>query len=380
MKITGVETVPVGRYLFVRVHTDEGITGTGESGAWGYLEATKEVVAKFARYLIGQDPYRIEHHGQYLYRAFHFRGAAISGALSAIDIALWDIKGKALGVPVYELLGGKTRDRVRVYQDVHGATVEAVVNDCIDAKEKGYTALGHLSPFPDGTKADPYFKPHSLKMSDAVEAVARYREAVGNEVDLCIECHRRLTPPEAITLGRAIEPFNPLFYEDPLRPDNFDEMGYVAGQISIPIATGERLHTIDEYEMLFARRACRFVRPSIGLCGGLTGAKKVAAMAEARGIGVCPHHVSSPFLTAVYVQLAASIPNFVVAEYQDIERASPKSDIVSQVIEYDGKGFLLVPDRPGIGVDLVEDAAERWPAETREIDSRLHRDGSVVDF
>jgi galactonate dehydratase len=380
MKITEIQTLPVGRYLFVKVRTDDGIVGTGESGAWAYHEATEAIIKKFARYLVGQDPRRIEHHWQYLYRAFHFRGASIAGALSAIDIALWDIKGKALGVPVYELLGGKTRDRVRVYQDIHGATVDDVVADALAAKEKGYTALGHLSPFPDGTKADPYFKPHALKMSDAVEAVARYREAVGNEVDLCIECHRRLTAAEAITLGRAIEPFNPLFYEDPLRPDNFDEMGDVAGQINVPIATGERLHTIDEYEMLFARRACRFVRPSIGLCGGLTGAKKIAAMAEARGIGVCPHHVSSPFLTGVYVQLAASIPNFVIAEYQDSERASPKSDIVAQVVEYDGNGFLIVPDRPGIGIDLVEDAAERWPVEKREVDARLHVDGSVVDF
>jgi len=380
VKIISIEPVPVDRYLFVRVETDAGIVGYGESHAWAYHEATAQIIEKFARYLVGQDPSRIEHHWQYLYRAFHFRGSSIMGALSAIDIALWDIKGKALGVPVYELLGGQTRDRVRVYQDIHGATVEEVVAHCREAVAQGFTALGHLSPFPDGTKADPYFKPHSAKMGDAIDAVAAYREAAGPEVDLCLECHRRLTPAEAITLGQAVEPYHPLFLEDPLRPDNLDAQGAVAAKLTVPIATGERLHTLDEYQMLFARGGCQYVRPSIGLCGGLTGARKVAALAEAYGIGVCPHHVASPFLTGVYVQLAASIPNFTIAEYQANERESPKRELVTEVIEYDGAGFLKVPDRPGIGIDLAPDAAQRFPFVSREVEARLHHDGSVVDF
>ncbi len=380
MKITRVETVPVDKYLFVRVHTDEGIVGYGESHAWGFHEATERIIAKFARYLVGEDASRIEHHWQYLYRAFHFRGSSIMGALSAIDIALWDIKGKALGVPVYELLGGKTRDRVRVYQDIHGTTVEEVVAQCEDAVARGFTALGHLSPFPDGTRADPCFKPHAARMRDAIHAVAAYRDAVGPSVDLCLECHRRLTPAEAITLGHAIEPYHPLFLEDPSRPDNIDAQGAVAAKLTVPIATGERLHTLEEYQMLFARGGCQYVRPSIGLCGGLTGAKKIAALAEANGIGVCPHHVASPFLTGVYVQLAACIPNFCIAEYQDSERSSPKRDLVTDVIEYDGAGFLHVPDRPGIGIDLAPDVERHFPVVAREIETRLHRDGSVVDF
>lgn len=380
MRITGIDAVPVDKYLFARVHTDDGIVGYGESHAWGFHEATAQIIAKFARYLVGEDPSRIEHHWQYLYRAFHFRGSSIMGALSAIDIALWDIKGKALGVPVYELLGGKTRDRVRVYQDIHGATVDEVVAHCKDAVGKGFTALGHLSPFPDGTKADPYFKPHAAKMGDAIQAVEAYRDAVGPSVDLCLECHRRLTPAEAITLGHVIEPYHPLFLEDPLRPDNIDAQGAVAAKLTVPIATGERLHTLDEYQMLFARGGCQYVRPSIGLCGGLTGARKVAALAEAYGIGVCPHHVASPFLTGVYVQYAASIPNFTIAEYQDNERESPKRDLVTHVIEYDGAGFLKVTERPGIGIDLAADAEQRFPPVTREVEARLHRDGSVVDF
>ena len=218
MKITAIETVPVDRYLFVKVHTDSGLTGLGESGAWGYLEASAAVVETFKRYLIGQDPLRIEHHWQYLYRWSHFRGAAIMGALSAIDIALWDIAGKNFGVPVYQLLGGKTRDRARVYYHVFGSTTEELVNGCVRAKELGFTAVGHLTPFLDESPDVPFFKTHASKMNDGIDTVRQYREAVGDEVDLCIEIHRRLTPAESIVLARGIEKYQPFFYEDPILP------------------------------------------------------------------------------------------------------------------------------------------------------------------
>src|SRR5437764_2860821 len=166
MKITRVETVPVDRYLVVQVHTDAGIVGLGEAGTWGFLEAAEQVVAKFAHYLVGQDPLRIEHHWQYLYRSTHFRGAAIMGALSAIDIALWDIAGKHFGVPVYQLLGGKTRDRARVYYHVFGRTREQLVQGCVEAKKKGFTAVGHLTPFSDEPREVPFFKTHAAKIGD----------------------------------------------------------------------------------------------------------------------------------------------------------------------------------------------------------------------
>src|SRR5436190_13081227 len=155
MKITAIETVPVDRYLFVRVHTDEGISGLGESGTWGFLEASAQAVETFKRYLIGQDPLRIEHHWQYLYRWTHFRGAAIMGALSAIDIALWDIAGKHFDVPAYALLGGKTRDKARVYYHVLAETIEELVDGCRQAKTRGFSAVGHLSPFGVAPRAKP---------------------------------------------------------------------------------------------------------------------------------------------------------------------------------------------------------------------------------
>src|ERR1051326_3805504 len=294
LKITDVKTLLIDSYLFVQVHTNAGITGLGESGAWGFLEASEQAVQTFKRYLVGQDPLRIEHHWQYLYRSSHFSGAAIMGALSAIDIALWDIAGKHFGVPVYALLGGKTRDKARVYYHVLGDSIESLVDGCRAAKSRGFTAVGHLSPFGDEPREQPYFKTHAAKMGHAIDAVRQFREAVGDDVDLCIEIHRRLAPAEAIVLARGIEPYRPMFYEDPILPDNFDAMGLVAENIHIPIATGERLHTIFEFEMLLRRGAVQYVRPDVCMCGGITGAKKVAALAEANYVGVVPHNPLGP--------------------------------------------------------------------------------------
>ncbi len=378
MKITSIETLPIDQYLFVQVHTDEGITGLGESGAWGFLEASQSAVETFKRYLIGQDPLRIEHHWQYLYRWAHFRGAAIMGALSAIDIALWDIKGKYLGVPVYQLLGGKCRDKARVYYHVFGDTKEELIQGCINAKKAGFTAVGHLTPFLDEPREIPYFKTHVDKMEDAIDTIRRYREAVGKEVDLCVEIHRRLTPAEAVVLGRGIEEYHPFFYEDPTLPDNLDAMAEIARKIHIPIATGERMHNIQEFEMLLSRGAVQYVRPDVCLCGGITAAKKVAALAEARYVGVVPHNPLSPVSTAACIQIAACIPNFALQEYPRGEAEPPKSEIVKSAIKLE-KGFLIIPDAPGIGIELAPNAKERFPFRPRKLITRLNTDGSVMD-
>ena len=385
MKITDVKVLPIDRYLFVQVHTDEGIVGLGESGAWGYLEASGEVVKSFKEYLIGKDPLRIEHHWQVLYRCTHFRGAAIMGALSAVDIALWDIAGKYFGAPCYQLLGGRCRDRARVYGHVIGSTKEELLRGCVQAKAAGYTAVGHLTPFLDESRNVPYYKTHTDKIQDAVQTVAAYREAVGDEVDLCIEVHRRLDPAEAIVLGRAIEPYRPFFYEDPIRPDNIDAMAEVAQKIAVPIATGERIHTIYEFEMLLTRNAVQYVRPDVCMAGGITHCKKIAALAEAHYVDVAPHNPLSPVSTAACVQLAACIPNFALQEYPRGEGEPPKSEIVSGALTLED-GFLIIPDAPGIGVELAEGAMEKYPFVSHRplldegmMVTRLHVDGSVVD-
>jgi galactonate dehydratase len=379
MKITKVTPLMLDRYLLVTVETDAGITGIGESGAWGFLEASESAIEKFGRYLVGEDPLRIEHHWQYMYRFSHFRGAAIMGALSAIDIALWDIMGKHFGAPVHQLLGGKVRDKARVYYHVFGDTTETLLAGIVDAKEQGFTAVGHLTPFLDEDRDVPYFKTHADKIGDAIETVRQYREAVGTGVDLCIEIHRRMTPTEAVQLGLGIEEFHPYFFEDPITPDNFDEMAYVAGKINIPIATGERFSSIWEFQMALSRNSVQYIRPDVCLVGGISGAHKIAALAEAHHVGVVPHNPLSPVSTAACLQIAATAPNFALQEYPIGEDVPPKSDMVSGMAVHDGNGYLVISDAPGIGIELKPDVIEKCPPVPREVITRLHADGSIID-
>lgn len=395
MKITDVKVILVNRFLFVEVHTDEGLVGLGESGSWGFLDASAEAVKTFKTYLIGQDPLKIEHHWQYMYRCFHFRGAAIMGALSAIDIALWDIAGKLFGVPTYQLLGGKCREKARVYYHVGGETTEDLISNIKKAKNEGFTAVGHLTPFLDEDRSVPYYETHAQKIGNAIERVRRYREAVGDEVDLCIEIHRRLKPAEAIALARGIEQYHPFFIEDPTTPDNFDSMAHIADHINIPIATGERFHTPQEFAQLIRRNAVHYVRPDVCMCGGITGAKKIAALAEANDIMVVPHNPLSPVSTAACIQIAACIPNFALQEYPGDDRASAteryiagktddkdksfkQSDVVKHALKCEN-GYIVIPDEIGIGVELEEDVEKRFPYSRRIIHTRLHVDGSVID-
>ena len=324
------------------------------------------------------------------------------GALSALDIALWDIAGKHFGVPCYQLLGGKCRDRLRTYCHVFGKTTQQLVQGCIDAKEQGFTAVGHLTPFLDEPREAPLFQTHVTRMRAAIDTVRQYREAVGEGMDLCIEIHRQLTPAEAVVLARGIEPFHPFFYEDPTLPDNLDAMARIAEKIHVPIATGERLHTIHEFEMLLARGAVQYVRPDVCICGGLTHAKKIAAVAEAHYVSVVPHNPLGPISTAACAQLAACIPNFALLEYPTwdwrppsdspegaerflpagpvLEQDRPKaeSSIVKEPLKVED-GFLILSDAPGIGVELTEKVLRDCPYRPRRVKTRLHRDGSVVD-
>jgi len=395
MKIKDIQIIPVNRFLFVEIYTDEGIVGLGESGCWGFLDASAEVVKSFATYLIGKDPLRIEHHWQYMYRCFHFRGAAIMGALSAIDIALWDIAGKYFNVPTYQLIGGKCRNKARVYYHVGGQTDEEIIANIKEAKSKGFTAVGHLTPFLDEDRKVPYYETHAQKIGNAIDRVRRYREVAGDKIDLCIEIHRRLKPAEAIVLARGIEKYYPFFIEDPTTPDNFDSMALIAEHINIPIATGERFHTPQEFVQMLNKKAVHYVRSDVCMCGGITGAKKIAAIAEAFDAMVVPHNPLSPVSTAACIQIAASIPNFALQEYPGDDRASAterfvggkinekdysfrQADVVKKTLDCED-GFIVIPNTPGIGVELAKDVAKKFPYSRREILTRLHIDGSVVD-
>ena len=384
MKITKVEPLLLDRFLYVRVHTDAGIVGLGESGTWGQLEASAAAITKYGAYLVGKDPFPIEHHWNVMLRANHFTGGAITGAVSAIDIALWDIKGKHFGVPVYELLGGRMRHKARLYGHVKGRTIDKLIEEALRLKEAGFTALGHLNPLLDEDESVPYGKSHAAKIADAVENVRRLREAVGPSVDLCIEIHRRLTPPEAIALARGIEPYTPMFYEDPLRPNSFDAMALVAEHIDIPIATGERFTSVYQFQTLLTRNAVQYLRPDVCLCGGITGAKKIAAIAEAHDAWIVPHNPLSPVSTAACLQIAACIPNFAIQEYPSRTPeldggTAPLGDGLATGLEEQKDGYIAIPSAPGIGVELVPDVERLFPYRPRPIAMRAHADGSVVD-
>ncbi|WP_099206084.1 mandelate racemase/muconate lactonizing enzyme family protein [Scatolibacter rhodanostii] len=392
MKIAEVKSLLVNRYLFVEITTDTGIKGVGESGAWGFLDASKEAIDLFGEYLVGKDPLQIEHHWQYLYRCWHFRGAAIMGALSAVDIALWDIAGKYHDAPVYELLGGKVRDKARVYYHVGGRNLEEVVANLKEAKEEGFNAVGHLSPFLDSSRSVPYFEPYSKKIGDAVDNVYAFREAVGRDVDLCLELHRRLNPAEAISFSKQIESALPMFLEDPTTPDNFDSTALIAAKTNIPIATGERFNSLQDFAMLMKRDGVAYIRPDVCMVGGITAAKKIAALAEAMDVLVVPHSPLSPVSTAACLQISAVIPNFSLFEYTGddkpalserygstgVEKGVRKKDVVSRTFACKD-GFMELPDIAGLGICLAENAAEKYPYSKRYMQTRVSVDGSVID-
>ena len=354
-RIAKLEPILWDRWLLLKIHCEDGTTGIGEGGVHGWQRPTKTMLETMASALVGKDPSTIEHHYQWLYRSSHFMGSVVQGALSAIDIALWDIKAKRFDTPIYDLMGGKTRDRVRCYMHVGGQSLDELVADGLAKVEQGFTAI-RFSPF-----APDYHlhKSYAEWADEAVRRVGALREAVGNAVDLCVEIHRQMNPAESIWLGRRLEQFHHYFYEDPMLPDSPAIMGEVQAQCNIPIATGERFASIFEYQQLLDARATSYIRPDVCLCGGLSGSKKVAAMAEARHVKVIPHNPLSPISTAACIQLDACIPNFALQEYTG-EAAPPKSDLLVKPLELID-GYLTVPDEPGLGIELDEDALENTP-------------------
>ena len=366
-----MQTAIVHGWLLVRVHTDTGISGVGEATFFTQPESVAAIVRSFRGYLLGADPFRIDHHWQYLYRSASFRGAALSAALSAIDVALWDIVGKHYGAPVCNLLGGRSRDKVRMCALVITDETEALVEGLSDAVRQGYTAV-KIDPIP---REFPSMSLDRL-VEEVVTRVGAARETVGPDVDIGVEFHRRLGPGEAVVVARELEQFHPLFLEDPIQPDSIRSMADVAGRINVPVATGERLHTVFEFRELLESRAAAHVKPDVGLAGGLTQGKKICAIAESYHAGVMPHNFLSPVTTAAHVQLCAAIPNFVVLEHLP-EDQPPRSEVVVRPLPV-RDGYIEVPDTPGIGVEFNEDAPQTGAGVELGLDTPLKEDGSVA--
>ena len=373
MKIEAVESFLIGTAYVVRVRTDTGLTGVGQTACWGYPEAVERMVDTFRGYLVGQDPFRIEHLWQLMYRLRPFRGSALSGAVSAVDIALWDIKGKHLQVPVWELMGGACRDKVRLHLLMGGGTPEEVAASAKAAAEEGFTAI-KFDPLPPGYQD----MTHARLIATARDVVAAAREAVGDDVDIIVELHRKLTPMVAVALAEQLVEFKPLFYEDPIQIDSIISQGEIAQRITLPLANGERMHTIWEFRELLANGGPQYVRPDLGLAGGLTHCKKIAAIAESYHCAVVTHNYLGPILTAASVHLDTCIPNFVVQEYSKNDEA-PENRIYKTVLRREG-GYIPVPEAPGLGVELDEALLAKAEQQPQDLTSMppMRQDGSVA--
>lgn len=371
MKIETIETIAVDRFLYVQISTDTGLTGLGEAGMWGYLGANEAVIRDWESYLLGKDPLAIEHHWHYLYRNCHFRGGAVTGALGAIDTALWDILGKHYGAPIHRLLGGPVRDRIRIQRHINDEEIEDVVDHAKREVARGVTAL-RIIPF---AKEQPSMR-YDAMIKEAVARLGAVREAVGNGIDLTVEVGRHLSPAESIVLAGELERFHPIYFEDPILPDSVDSCAEVARAIRLPVATGERLTSLFEFRELLASEAARYVRLDMGLAGGLTAGRKIAALAESYHAGVVPHGGLSPVSTALGVQLAACIQNFVFQDYARDEDP-PCPDLLVENLRLEN-GYLLLPDRPGLGVELKPGIAAKYPPVRRPIETPVREDGSVA--
>ena len=349
MRITDIRTFLVDassssawgarNWLFVKVETDEGIAGVGEGSGWPRVVQT--AVEDLKPLLIGQDPRRIEQIWQRLMMTMMghgMTGVGGAGAMSAIEMACWDILGKKLGVPVCDLLGGRIRERIWVYSHAN------MPERALELKAQGYTAIK------TGNREQP------------VATVKALREAVGDEVDLCIDVHGPpwYTVPDAIRVGQQLEEYDLLFYEDPVPPENLDGLAQVAGSINVPLACGERYATIYGFRELIEREIADVIQPDTGRAGGLLQMKKLAAMAESHHIMVAPHDGSlGPVAEAAAVHLLATIPNFLILEHlsQDVLW---RYEVATELPVVDG--HIEVPNKPGLGVEIDENAIAAHPS------------------
>lgn len=377
MKITDIETYTVFCYrtnwVFVKVVTDEGISGIGEATLEYKEQAVIGAIQDLKRYLLGQDPLKIELHYHNMYRDAYWRGGPVlMSALSAIEAAMWDINGKALGVPVHRLLGGKYHDKVKVYANGWFAGAkqpEQFASAAQRAVKRGFKGL-KWDPF-----GQAYMTISNKELENALECIAAVRSAVGPGVDLFIEGHGRFNVPTAVQIAREIETFKPVWFEEPIPPDNLDALVQVKMKSNVAIAGGERLYTRYAFREVLEKRALDFVQPDISHAGGLLECRKIAAMAESYYIPFAPHNPSGPVANATTLQLAACTPNFFYLEIMETDVLWRKEITDEQLIFKDG--YMEIPDLPGLGISLHEEAIANYPYEPRDL---RHYSGKLTDI
>lgn len=379
MKITNIECYPVWggarNFLFVVIDTDEGIYGVGETGITGRELAIIGTIEHFKPLLIGQDPGRIEHIWQLLYRGGFFPAQRIAGAaISAIDIALWDIKGKALGVPCYDLFGGRVRDKVVCYPHNVGHRMEVteLVESCLQTKEEGWKFVRWGLP-QDGEILEPRQSVlASIKQFHAV------REAVGDEIEMTFDVHTRLDLPDVVWLCREVESTRPYFIEDPLRCENPDSFKTLRPRVHVPIAAGEQFSSKWEFRQLIEEEWIDYARVDLCIAGGFTEARKIAGWCETHYIKLVVHNPLGPVSSAACLQINLATSNFGVQE-QPRKTGTVLTDVVPVQPEWKD-GYLLPPTLPGLGIEFDREAAKKHPMQMRELPQLRRLDGSFTNW
>jgi galactonate dehydratase len=367
MKIVDVKTFVVDCYrtnfVFVKLYTDEGITGVGEATLEYKEHAVTGAVEDLKRYLLGKNPLDIEAHYHNMYRDAYWRGGPVlMSAISAVEMAMWDINGKSLNVPVYRLIGGKYNDKVKVY--ANGWFAGATQPEQFASKAKEAVLRGFK-----GLKWDPFGKAYMTisneELETALACIGAVRDAVGSNVDLFIEGHGRFNVPTAIEVAKEIACFKPVWFEEPIPPDNIDAMVQVRKKSPVALAGGERLFTRYEFRDVLEKRALDYIQPDISHSGGLMESRKIASMAEAYYIPFAPHNPSGPVANAATLQLAACTPNFFYLEIMATDVAW-RQEITDEQLQFTD-GFMHIPDKPGLGIELNEDAALKFPYKPHDL-------------
>lgn len=382
MKITSMECFIVPpRWCFLKIETDEGITGWGEPVIEGKASTVKEAVMEMSEYLIGKDPLRIEDHWNVLYRGGFYRGGPIlMSAIAGIDQALWDIKGKYYNAPVHDLIGGACRDSIRVYSWIGGDRPSDVGKAAKEVVDAGFTAVKM-----NGTEELQYIDSYK-KVDEVLERVAAIRDAVGDDIGIGVDFHGRVHKPMAKVLAKELEPYRPMFIEEPVLPENNEALKEIAMHTSIPIATGERMYSRWDFKHLLSDGYVDIIQPDLSHAGGITECKKIASMAEAYDVALAPHCPLGPIALAACLQVDATAHNAIIQEQSLGIHYNQGSDLLDyledpSVFHYKD-GYVNIPKGPGLGITINEEKVREMEKIGHNWRNPIwrHRDGSIAEW
>jgi|TARA_B100000809_G_scaffold257464_1_gene299123 galactonate dehydratase len=392
MKITAIEThvchARMRNWVFVKVVTDQpGLHGWGEATLEWHTRSIVGAVEDIATLLIGEDPTRVEYLWQMMFRQHFWHGSGIvrGTAISGIDLALWDILGKVAGLPVHRLMGGPVRDTIRTYCHLGGGRLE----DFYQGKREDARRFGELAQkaVEDGftafkSMAVPETMPlEGLRPVKYAEANVRaMREAVGDDIDIMVDCHARPSPAMGLRFGKALDPYGLYFFEEPCWPESVAGLAMINQALTTPVATGERLTALEQFRDLFEQRGCEVCQLDITHCGGLTSANRVAALAEAHRISLAPHNPQGPVSTAASLEFGFAQPSYIICEAVHLD-VPWRQDVVDEGFVVEPEGRIVRPNqRPGLGIEINEAEVAKHPFEQEIVERTFYADGSVGDW